>query len=620
MRPISPPATASSGSVAGKQRINDTFSPSRSASRTTVRDDGYAHRAAPAVEDRFVHSTSRRASVAPEYADAKPRRGVDEETEMEGPASPVDDGGDRVIKMLCDSEGGGFHMLLDRIKQDVNSTKEAVAFLRRRAAIEEEYGKAMTKLAQSANLPSGTGKTEGKAGSFGWAWARFTAVHDQVGDIHTKYASTILEHAEELAALHKNTERSRKQLKDACHRHEKTVVDAESALEKAKSRYEATSTEWEKTIVSKSASAGGLAAKSLTNRWKSQTPAKLHKAEVDARTKAAQLNVAYKTQLQQTQAIRNEYTSQHLPRFIRLLKDTNDQCDEGLQIHLLDYARATEAAVLKEATTLSPLDAADAGARAEGLVGALEKIDNDRDFEAYAEEFIRTTDPTKLGLSYAGTSSSTLAQPDLFPHGRPSFGLSLEALMERDEVPVPHVVTKCIDYVETHGLTTEGIYRISGPSMMVQRIRSLLDRDCDVADIRSLNPDVHSVCGAFKLYFRELPDPLFPRSMYHLLIEAARIENPEQRLVATHELINDLPDANYATLQALAGHLHRIHRHNARTNMTATNLSIIWGPTLLDAPSSVTTLEQSDIVLQTRIIELVVDNFLHIFDTGNEIG
>ncbi|KAJ3162029.1 hypothetical protein HDU86_005727 [Geranomyces michiganensis] len=590
--------------------MHDNFGPSRSASRTTVRADDhhdYAHRAAPAVEDRYVHISSRRASVAPGYADSKARRHVEDDSGVEDPVSPEEDvSGDRVVKMLYDSECGGFQMLLDRIKQDVNSTKEAVAFLRRRAAIEEEYGKAMTKLAQSANLSNGTGKTEGKGGSFGSAWARFTAVHEQVGDIHTKYATATFEHAEELAALYKNTERSRKQLKDACHRHEKTVLDAEAALEKAKSRYEATSTEWEKTIVSKSANGGSLATKSLANRWKSQTPAKLHKAEVDARTKAAQLNVAYKTQLHQTQAIRNEYISHHLPRFIRLLKETNDQCDQGLQVHLIDYAKGTEQAVLAEAQALD----GDAG-----LATALKSVDNDEDFEIFAEEYLRTTDPTRLGLPYAATSSSTLAQPDLFPHGRPSFGISLETLLARDDVAVPHVVAKCIEYVETHGLSAEGIYRISGPSMMVQRIRSLLDRD-----IGSLNPDVHSVCGAFKLYFRELPDPLFPRACYHMLIEAARIEDPIQRRVSIHGLINALPDANFATLQALAGHLHRIHLHNARTNMTSTNLSIIWGPTLLDAPSSAPTLEQSDIVLQTRIVELVVDNYLHIFDTENEVG
>lgn len=57
------------------------------------------------------------------------------------------------------------------------------------------------------------------------------------------------------------------------------------------------------------------------------------------------------------------------------------------------------------------------------------------------------------------------------------------------------------------------------------------------------------------MFFRELPDPLFPRTVYRQVIEAARIEDPRMRLIQVHERVNTLPDTNYATLRLLTQHL-----------------------------------------------------------------
>lgn len=44
---------------------------------------------------------------------------------------------------------GGFQCLLDKVKSDTQAAKDVTLFLKKRAAIEEEYGKQMIKLAQS---------------------------------------------------------------------------------------------------------------------------------------------------------------------------------------------------------------------------------------------------------------------------------------------------------------------------------------------------------------------------------------------------------------------------------------------------------------------------------------
>jgi hypothetical protein len=67
---------------------------------------------------------------------------------------------------------------------------------------------------------------------------------------------------------------------------------------------------------------------------------------------------------------------------------------------------------------------------------------------------------------------------------------------------------------------------------------------------------VNDVTLLLKMFFRELPDPVFPRALYHQFMDAGRMEDPKRRLIAVHELINRLHDANYATLRDLMKHLY----------------------------------------------------------------
>lgn len=77
------------------------------------------------------------------------------------------------------------------------------------------------------------------------------------------------------------------------------------------------------------------------------------------------------------------------------------------------------------------------------------------------------------------------------------------------------------------------------------------------ANIEAMIDDVHAAAGVLKLFFRELPDPLFPRSGYRQIIDAVKIEDPRLRLIQIHEHVNGLPDSNYATLRFLTFHLSK---------------------------------------------------------------
>ena len=74
-----------------------------------------------------------------------------------------------------------------------------------------------------------------------------------------------------------------------------------------------------------------------------------------------------------------------------------------------------------------------------------------------------------IGTMHNNNSRSSL------PPLRPVFGLALEDLLKRDGSAIPLVVYQCIQAVDLYGLEVEGIYRLSGSSTHVSKLRSIFD-------------------------------------------------------------------------------------------------------------------------------------------------
>lgn len=171
------------------------------------------------------------------------------------------------------------------------------------------------------------------------------------------------------------------------------------------------------------------------------------------------------------------------------------------------------------------------------------------------------------------------AYPD---RGLPTFGVNLAEQMMRDTVEVPRILEKCCEAIETYGITSVGLYRLSGTTSKVQKLKMVLDRDLEAVDLMSdeWRMDVNNITSVLKLWLRELPEPLLTFDLYHGYVEAAskwgelshvtapfpsscslliitETENDRLRQIQLHHKVNDLPDANYATLKYLMGHLHK---------------------------------------------------------------
>lgn len=186
--------------------------------------------------------------------------------------------------------------------------------------------------------------------------------------------------------------------------------------------------------------------------------------------------------------------------------------------------------------------------------------------------------PAATSPAAAPPAAAAVTPTPSSPPSKPVFGVSLAELFARDQSAVPMVVYQCILAIDTFGLEVEGIYRLSGTNSHVNALRSAFDNhDTSVTDFR--NPanffhDVNSVANLLKLFFRDLPDPLFTSSGYASFIEASQLEDEGMRRDALHQSINDLPDPNYATLRAVVLHLHRVMQFERVNRMGSPQLGL----------------------------------------------
>ncbi|KAG4100936.1 RhoGAP-domain-containing protein [Neocallimastix lanati (nom. inval.)] len=534
-----------------------------------------------------------------------------------------------IIQALCEIENG-FQVILDRVKQNSNSCKDAITFLKKRAIIEEEYGKAILKLCQTTLENSGKDKIESKQGTYNESWNQFLELHEKIGNNRIKFAESIGNVTENLFTLLKNTERSRKQLKEAGLKYQKTVSDSEALLEKAKIKYETSSEAWEEAILEKErhfvehfgnqnlqqmSGFNTITKKKVSLFSKNNVnPTKLQKVEDEARNKAAQANEAFKQQLVSTNATRREFFGKNLPRILRSLKEANDECDNSLQYNLEKYSYSYENALMSDATTISPLN------EAQGLRKIIQKIDNANDFVEYIRKpLIKGTKFEKNDITF----NEYKMQPETYAiiHPKTIFGINLAEQLNRDNLEIPEILVKCANYIEKYGLNTVGIYRLSGSNSAIQKLRTLFDRDADqvILTDENVQDTLNNVTGVLKLYFRELPNSLFTQELYSEFIEASKTEDERKRLVEIHELVNRLPDPNYLTLRYLIAHLDRVQANQKVNKMGISNLSIIWGPTLFGgcnmSKSDGSEADQFiDMKYQCKVVEVILSNCYAIFD------
>ncbi|XP_037542177.1 rho GTPase-activating protein 15 [Nematolebias whitei] len=161
------------------------------------------------------------------------------------------------------------------------------------------------------------------------------------------------------------------------------------------------------------------------------------------------------------------------------------------------------------------------------------------------------------------------------------FGCHLLTLCEREGTSVPKFVKICLDAVEKRGLEADGIYRVSGNLATIQKLRFIVDQEEDLDLDSSQWEDIHVITGALKLFFRELPEPLFPFRFFQQFVDVIKIKESKQKIQALKKLIQQLPKPNHDTMKLLFSHLQRVLACSQKNLMSSQGISIVFGPTLM---------------------------------------
>ncbi|XP_063808441.1 rho GTPase-activating protein 9 isoform X2 [Pseudophryne corroboree] len=198
------------------------------------------------------------------------------------------------------------------------------------------------------------------------------------------------------------------------------------------------------------------------------------------------------------------------------------------------------------------------------------------------------------------------------------FGCRLDALCYREHSTVPKFVRLCTEAVNERGLDVDGIYRVNGNLSTIQKLRFIVDRE-EKLDLDSSEwEDIHVITGALKMFFRELPEPLIPFSMFDELVSAVQIPDIAERVETMKELASTLPEPNHDTLKYITCHLNRVREHSEMNRMTTQNVGIVFGPTLMRPEKELFANIAANMVYQNQVVEHFLTYYEEIFPSGPE--
>ncbi|XP_071347432.1 rho GTPase-activating protein 29-like isoform X2 [Trachinotus anak] len=219
------------------------------------------------------------------------------------------------------------------------------------------------------------------------------------------------------------------------------------------------------------------------------------------------------------------------------------------------------------------------------------------------------------------------------------FGIDFAQAAKNSSDGIPFIIKKCTSEIESRALNIKGIYRVNGAKSRVEKLCQAFENGKDLVELSELSP--HDISNVLKLYLRQLPEPLILYRYYNDIIglskECQRViveESDKRQTTQTEEkdspsiplnrvifkirdLLRQLPTSNYRTLRYLIAHLNRVMEQAEENKMTASNLGIIFGPTLVkprqtDADVSLSSLV--DYPYQALMVELLVRHFQTVFD------
>jgi len=149
-----------------------------------------------------------------------------------------------------------------------------------------------------------------------------------MGDHGIQFGLSLQQMYEDLTELSNNMERSRKHWKQVGSENEKKVKDAESLMEKAKSRYDSLAEDYDRARTGDRSGGRVLTIKG---------PKSAERHEEDLNRKLQAADADYASKVQGAQAARQENLSTARPQAVRTLQELIRESDAGLVLQLAKF-------------------------------------------------------------------------------------------------------------------------------------------------------------------------------------------------------------------------------------------------------------------------------------------
>ncbi|XP_068128032.1 uncharacterized protein [Hyperolius riggenbachi] len=223
----------------------------------------------------------------------------------------------------------------------------------------------------------------------------------------------------------------------------------------------------------------------------------------------------------------------------------------------------------------------------------------------------------KLRLQLKGKAAViTKTPPPRPPLPTQQFGVTLEYLKNKHQGElIPPVVEQTVSYLKAKGLRTEGLFRRSVAVHIIKDIQRLynLGKPVNFDEYG----DVHIAAGILKTFLRELPEPLLTFDSYRPVLEITSVESI-LRVNSCKEIVQRLPDHNYALLKYLVCFLSTVSQECISNKMTPSNLGCVFGLNLVWPQEGVPSINA--LVPVNVFTELLIEYYPQIFSSRTVAG
>lgn len=251
--------------------------------------------------------------------------------------------------------------------------QEFATFLQKRARLEEDHANGLRKISRATH--DNLRRPEHRQGSFIASNDEITRTHERMAENGSAFATSLHQMYEDMLELTNNLESGRKQWKHTGLAAEQRLMDAEAAMRKSKSKYDALAEDYDR------ARTGGAPA---AKKFGLKGPKSAAQYEEDMLHKVQLADQDYAAKVQVAQSTRNEHISKHRPEAVKTLQDLIKECDSALTMQMQRFAAFCEKLLLENGMTVSPLKGATPDlSKGRSMREAIADINNNGDLSYY---------------------------------------------------------------------------------------------------------------------------------------------------------------------------------------------------------------------------------------------